>query len=355
MFRRYLVAALMLGFISLGVFANTNQKTHYETRICRGCDYNYALKTAEAIKPDNNCHTDGIDVCTLDVLVIDADSRNLWRFENTYINSGQSVYKMSNDVNYHPSIPKNTIKLANQLLDIYETIHQLTLDARPRLKAENIAATRKAKVSSDSCAVYQYAQALDATFSPRYKSSLQYDMQSRMDAGRNWAEGLIETEIGIPSFVVSNAGDTLDGNWLSGLKSMHITRIFGSGDIDGLTQVTYNTTMINDSIVLSGSDMRTYYSGMGLDIMKAQRISVDAFDACFISALDAKYPKVVASPSVGSLNIIPLVVGSGSDGDDGRLSARIAGMRSERRKTCKHTYYINRVGAFSLEGQCPLK
>ncbi|MCJ8270281.1 MAG: hypothetical protein MJK04_12865, partial [Psychrosphaera sp.] len=161
----------------ISINANASAKTHFETRICRGCDYNHALATATALKPAISCTgvNDPFDpnsaaaqscyATPVKVLVVDADTRVMWGFENTYSNQGQPLYNLSNKVTYTPNLPNGTATLVNQLLNNYQALHRMTVEMTEELAQENSLLLSRS-VDEDPCKNSGHKEALEAVFSP---------------------------------------------------------------------------------------------------------------------------------------------------------------------------------------------
>ena len=190
MYQRYFLTALLFNLLSFGFITSANAKIHYETRICRGCDYNHAMNTAAQIKPAINCTGAGdpfnsgtvqAQACyatPVNILVVDANNRNIWRFENTYANQGQPIYNLTHQVNHFSTVPTEATKLIHQLLNIYEIMHEYTVQASGSAaqhaspNSSSFLAVRSSQTSSDSCADYEFSEALDAAFNGILKNDL---------------------------------------------------------------------------------------------------------------------------------------------------------------------------------------
>lgn len=367
MYQRYVSQALRLSLLSFllgfGIVTNASakDKQYFETRFCQNCNYNQARFVASKIKPEINCEerdkqtntvkTKACRATSINVLVIDPDSRDMWRFENIYLKQSKTDEYMLAGAPHQSLIPPEAIMVANQLLDIYENIHKITLEARKNLKADNIIATKKAQASKEVCGAYQFTDALDAVFGERFKHNLQQQLQHKMDELPNWKSGLIEAEMGIPDFTIGNSSVLLTGAWGYALKSMHFSRIFGSEAIKGRTQVGYNAIIVGGELVLELNDILTSFSGMGLDIMKERQTSVTLYHECFAKALDAKYPKTITDPP----DIIAAKKRAGHKLDDIKpvYNHDVPLVYSGNPKDyCVHNYYINSQRTFSIEGKC---
>lgn len=317
--QRYLLSAMLLGLLSFGTNAKTtvsaNEKPHYETRICRGCDYNSAVVTAKTVEPVKSCtdlgdspYAEAVQACyakPFNILVINADNRNMWRFEKTYDNDGN----LSDNANYYSTIPAEVIELANQLLDTYEAMHKATAQVSAKWNAGEYDYDRSNQNKLNSCEDYGFSEALDDAFSGRLKKELQLQMKKDMQSDPN----------------------------LRGPKKKRIIRKYGPDDINRVTQVAFFATMTNDGLEFVLNENYTYFDGLGLDTFKEQWVSAEIVNECFTQALDAKYPKTVAGSgnSKPSFDNIPLVY---------------AGKQID---SCKHNYYINGVETLLFEGKCP--
>ena len=354
MYQRYLFLALLLGLLSFSDSIGAGEKQHFETRICRDCDYNHAVNTASSIKPEISCNgqsqSNKAQAChakPISILVIDADSREMWHFENAYANQGQAIDNLINEVNYQSLIPDKAIELANQLLDTYEKINQLAVKVSAKLNAENVTATINAQSSQNSCDVYQYSQALGDAFLGRFRSRLQYSLQKSMQAEPLLGEWFVVSKLFGLSFSVKNSGASLGGTWQNMPNAISISKRYGFDDLQEPTQVTFTAIMKNDTISVALNGSQTYFNGLSLNMLKEQSISAGLLNECLAQTLDEIFKKTVegsgkTTPTYN--NNIALFGGThGLNNDTG----------SEREITCKHTYYINGDKGFSFEGQCP--
>ena len=372
---KHLFSALLLTAIMLGRAdnVNANERQYYETRICEDCDYNYALTKAAEIKPAINC-TGGDDPFNSDtaqaqqcfatpikILVVDANSRNIWHFENTYTNQGQPYYNLANKVNHYSLIPTDAIQIVNQLLDIYEEMDAMAVEYTNRLNAGefdyviNEANTsymvRSSQTGTDPCEAYEYSDALRAAFDLDLKNTLQVSLQEKI-----WSESSIlgrlfsslsEIKFSNLNFNIGNTSTAIGGTWEINREAKQYKLVFSSGSLNRRTQVGFITAVDRGVIRLELHDDITYFDGKSLRDLKAVTVSSAQINECLAKALDAAYPKVVAgsgssTPAMGNVALI-------SGGGGHSLPSGSGGGTT----TCKHTYYMNGVEIMSFEGTCP--
>ena len=343
------IAAIVPTFVAPSHAAS---KDHFETRICRGCDYNHALATARELKPAITCTgatnpTDpgafGAQACyatPVNVLVVNADNRQMWRFENTYSNQGQPHYNLKNEVNPIAGIPVDAIALMHQLLDDYHQLHLWVKQMEQQLTAERDAG-RAAK--GDECNSGDYGKALDLAFSPQKISQLQLTFQSWGKSQPSFLQNLQDAKLTGYSFSVSNTGASAGGTWQNSAEPLTIKTVYNSDN--GHTQVAINVSVVSHSIVASLNEYETYFDGLALNHIKGISASSSLISKCLADKLDDMYPKTVAgaASSAPSMNNVPLKSNLSGTGTGG----------GGRGQTCKHTYYINGVEVISFEGECP--
>lgn len=286
----------------------------------------------------------------INILVIDAESREMWYFEGTYANQGRIADSLIKEVNYQSFIPANTIKLANQLLDMYEIMHQFTKKASGRVavgfepRAEIHASAHGHEKNLDLCEDYAMSSALSDAFSGAQRAKLKIALQRVVNKHPNQGAGLITTKLHSESFSISTAIVSIGGKWQRVHNPKFITKLYGPDNPNGLTQVSFTPTMTNGLVIkMALNEDLTVFDGMPLNILKEQRTSSRLIKKCLADTLDAMYPKLVTGSgrTSPSFNNVALVDGGQPSG---------SGRRTE---ICKHTYYINSVEGFSFQGQCP--
>ena len=373
MIKKHLFSALLLGAMSLSasILANANERQYYETRICKGCDYNDAMATAAEIKPAINCTGDGdpfnsgtaqAQQCfatPIKILVVDANSRNIWHFDNTYTNQGKPLYNLTNQVNYYSQTPADAITLVNQLLDIYEEMDALAVEYSNRLNAGEydyvISGTntpntvRSTQNGTDSCEAYEFSNALNAAFNLDLKNTLQVSLQEKIRSessllGRLFSS-LSEVKFNNLNFNIGNTSSAIGGTWTIDREAKQYILTYGSGSLNKRTQVGFVSAVDRGVMRLELHDDLTYFDGKSLRDLKTLTLASAQINQCLAKALDKAYPKTVAGSgsTVPSLGNIALIGGSGHSlpGSSGGTT------------TCKHTYYINGVEIMSFEGTCP--
>ncbi|MCJ8270280.1 MAG: hypothetical protein MJK04_12860 [Psychrosphaera sp.] len=323
------ITLLTTGLLLAATNVNASAKTHFETRICRACDYNHALATATALKPMISA-TDS-NATPVKILVVDADTRIMWGFDRIY----------DNQVAYLPNLPDGTETLVNQLLNSYQAVHGMAVEITEELAKENSQWLSRT-ANDDLCKNSGHKEALDAVFSPLVRNQIQRLMQAKSYKNPNFIANMSALKMDGMGFNASNTTVSLGGSWQGFSPSTRILKKYGPQDTNRPTEVGFTANVINKQVVVRLSDIRTYFDGISLKSIQSQTTSASLYSECMVKAMDDRFPKVVASAGAASWNNIALVGGgmTGTKDDD------------DRRKTCKHTYYHNSAEIASFAGKC---
>lgn len=260
---------------------------------------------------------------------------------------------MSNAVNYQSTVVAEVRELINQLLDMYELMHNFAESESRQVDVSFLSGTdihasgRILDSNPDSCEDYAMSSALSDAFSGEERARLKVTLQKIVNEHPNIGADLIETKLLSANFTISTTGFAAGGSWQEVDKPLHITTLYGPDEIDGLTQVTFSATMVNgNTIKMNLNDDLTVFDGIPLNILKEQTSSSSLIKKCLADTLDVMYKKTVqgSGSSSPAYNNVPLVVVGGGIP---------TGSGGGRRETCKHTYYINDVEVMSFEGTCP--
>jgi hypothetical protein len=312
------LALLTTGLLLAATSVNASAKTHFETRICRGCDYNHALTTATAFKPANSITDANV---TVRILVINADTRVMWGFEKIG----------DNQVTYTPNLPDGTKALANRLLSNFQALHRMTVEKTEQLTKENNKSLPH-NTGDDSCQNSGHKEALDATFSPFVRNTIQRTMQNKSYDDYGFIANMSALTMTGSNFNISNSDVSLDGSWQVASPSMRVNINYGPQNINRPNQVGFKVIVTDRQIEVVINDIRTYFDGISLKSIQNQTTSASLYTECMGKAMDEMFPKVVSSSNTPSWKSTNLIDGS---------------------HTCKHTYYHNGSKIASIEGACP--
>lgn len=372
MIKKLLLLSGAVFFTSISFTSQAQEaEKYYETRICKGCNYDEAKIIAKRLARDIECANNSAEgnnqVCHLkhkQVVIFNASTREAHGFKLYYDGHIPLQQGMQGYLQDIVKLPKEAYTVLNEVVDTNSRIGDIAAQLTQEWNEKNPApienkSSIKAQEVSVTCQNSAEYRTIKQFFSGGQVSAVRRAAQSAFNNGNSSFP--IKGKVSEKDLTIRLYASGYSGAWeYIAQSSLVINKHYNRNSVAGSAknQVGYILSMPSNGIIRARvNDDATLIGGFPIAVLKSgTNLAVD-LAPCVGEALDGYLPKVVAplgtppsggntGPSGGGVPNFegtPITSGGGKTG---------GGYGSS---TCSHHYYHRSNGAylFSFEGPCP--